>query len=125
MTPKARYEQLAADWAARGRPGSAVLRGWPLLGLWCWSHSPGGKADGQSPVLAAFIQEAVRIAGEDWIEDLCSERESCRVCGEVYRAENLRLCTDCMDTYCYRCAAAQPAAANGNVTCGCGGELVG
>jgi hypothetical protein len=125
MSAKAVYEEVAAVWDAVGRSDALLISGWKLLGLRCWCHSPGGKREGVSPTLADFLAASVQGESTDWVEDLLGDRESCRRCGEVYRVENLQLCTACMDTTCYRCASVGPLAANGNPACPCGGELVG
>jgi hypothetical protein len=125
MSVKDRYEALAAAWQLAGRSSTGLLSGWELLQLQCWSHSDGAKRQSFSSTLSDYLNASVNAQSADWVEDLCGDRESCRVCGEVYRVENLQLCTDCLDTYCYRCAAAQTSATNGNPSCSCGGELVG
>jgi len=120
-----RFESLAHEWDANGRPASRLLEGYALIALQCWTHSTGGKSDGASETLRQFEKASAAAQRDGWIDDYLSERESCRVCGERYRFENVRLCTHCSGTYCYRCAAERPSAPNGNNTCGCGGELVG
>jgi hypothetical protein len=75
--------------------------------------------------LSAFLEASEKALPEDWFDDLLSERESCGRCGETYGVENLMLCPHCLATYCHRCTAGGKQAANGNLACPCGGELVG
>jgi hypothetical protein len=125
VTAREEFESAAARWDEAGRPGDRLLRGWRLLALYCWSTSPGGKHDGMSPVLREFLRVSERVEGDDWLDQMLDGRDACARCGETYHIENLKVCTRCHATVCYRCAAAGPTAANGNPACRCGGELVG
>jgi hypothetical protein len=120
-----RFESLAHEWDANGRPASGLLEGYDLIALQCWTYSAGGKSDGASDTLRQFEKTSADAQPDGWIDAYLSERETCRACGESYRFENVRLCTHCSRTYCYRCASERPAAPNGNCACVCGGELVG
>lgn len=120
-----RFEALAEQWDAGGRPAALLLQGYSLIALQCWIGSGGGKAEGVSETLRQFAKAADAAQPDGWIDHYLSDRESCHGCGERYRFENVQLCTHCSRTYCYRCAANQPLGANGNSTCACGGELVG
>jgi hypothetical protein len=125
MSARDRFEGLAAEWSATGRPASLLPCGQRLLALRCWSHSRGGKTDGMSDDLRAFMEASERAQPEGWFDDCLSERASCDRCGETFRMENLMVCTHCSRTRCYRCASDTERLANGNLGCGCGGELVG
>ena len=120
-----RFESLAREWTNSGRPAARLLGGYSLIALQCWMHSLGGKSDGASETLKEYAKASNAAQRVDWIDAYLADRESCRECGESYRFENVRLCTHCSNTYCYRCAADRPVAPNGNYTCSCGGELVG
>jgi hypothetical protein len=120
-----RFEALAKEWDASGRPASLLIAGYSLIALQCWTRSSGGQSEGVSDTLRQFANASDAAQPEGWIDNYLSDRESCRLCGESYRFENVRLCTHCSRTYCYRCAAEQPLAPNGNNACPCGGELVG
>jgi len=125
MAAHDRFESLATEWHTRGRPATLLLAGYDLIALRCWSYSAGAKVDGMSALLLAFIQASDAAQRDDWLDDYLSDREACRSCGERYRFENLMLCTHCSRTYCHRCASERSPAANGNIACSCGGELVG
>lgn len=125
MTAYKKYESLAADWDLRGRPPSLLLEGCRLLALRCWAWSEGGKKDGMSEILMAFLRESKAAEPEDRADDWLYKREACCECGEYYKLENLKLCTNCALRFCYRCASRAPSLPNGNPGCRCGGELVG
>jgi hypothetical protein len=116
---------MAANWDAQGRPPTLLLEGHGLIALRCWSWSEGARIDGMSEVLQAFLHETSAAQPEGWLEACLSDRGTCGVCGERYKLENLKLCTHCSRTYCYRCASERSMAINGNPACACGGELVG
>lgn len=125
MSAHLKFEALAARWDGQQRPGNLLLSGYDLIALRCWSWSDGGKADGMSDALRAFIKASNAAQHEDWLDDYMSDRETCGVCGESYKFENLSLCTGCARRYCYRCAGQCATAKNGNQACHCGGEVVG
>jgi hypothetical protein len=125
MSAHDRFESLAAQWDAKGRPTSMLVEGDRLIALRCWTYSQGGEVDGVSPVLQAFMRASEQAQPEDWLDVYFSERETCGRCGERYRFENMMLCTHCIRTYCHRCMSGAPRSPNGNPTCACGGELVG
>ena len=125
MSAHDRFESLAAQWNAKGRPKSMLVEGYSLIALRCWTYSQGAKADGMSEVLQAFVRASEKAQPEDWLDAYFSERETCDRCGESYRFENVLLCTQCSRTYCHKCMSGGPRSTNGNVACSCGGELVG
>ena len=124
-TAKERFETAASQWHAAGRPGDALANGWQLLVLYCWSTSEGGERDGMTEILSDFLGASERVQGSDWLDIMLEGRESCARCGESYRTENIKICTHCLATVCYRCAGEGSRADNGNPACACGGELVG
>jgi hypothetical protein len=125
MTAKQQYEDQAGRWDRAGRPADLLLSDWSLMALRCWSWSEGGKQEGVSEILGAFMAASEAASPASWLDDLMSERDTCIDCGAGYRVENLAVCTACRDCYCYRCAAAAGRAGNGNPQCRCGGEIVG
>jgi hypothetical protein len=125
MTAKEQFEAAATDWDAAGRPGDSLVSGWRLLVLHCWSTSEGGRRDGMTSILSEFLRMSERVQGPDWLDQMLEGREACARCGESYRTENIKICTHCLATVCYRCAAVGGQAENGNPGCRCGGELVG
>lgn len=125
ISARDRFESLATEWNARGRPSSLLLEGRLLIGLRCWSWSQGAKNEGISEALKVYLHECEAAQPKDWIDAFLIKRERCRLCGEGYKLENIMLCTHCSGTICYRCAGEATKAANGNPECPCGGELVG
>jgi hypothetical protein len=126
MSSCERYELLAEQWRASGPTEFALLEGYRLIALRCWTYSEGGKSDGISDLLRAFVRACEQAQPDGWLDAYFAERESCKTCGERYRFENVSLCTACSRTYCYRCREQRPRAPNGNPACPCGnGELVG
>lgn len=125
MGAKTSFESRAAEWDAKERPAHLLIDGLRLMALRCWIHTTGGKSDGVSETLNALrlASEAAQPAG--WYDRLLSGRSSCQKCGESYHVENLSVCTDCLTRNCPGCANERTPTANGNVGCGCGGELVG
>lgn len=125
MSARQQFESQARKWLAEGMPRGLLLDGYSLIALRCWSFSKGAKSEGVSEELTAFQQASEQAQPENWLDAYFAEREFCVRCGESYRFENVSLCTKCLRTWCYRCAAGCPPAANGNAACSCGGELVG
>ena len=125
MSSHKHYESLANRWNEQGRPAELLLDGYALIALRCWSWSEGGKREGMSELLQAFLRASEDVLPEDWIDDYLYNRETCRICGETYKLENMKLCTQCSRTCCYRCSAQAEKALDGNPVCPCGGELVG
>lgn len=125
MAARDLFESLAARWDDAGRPDSMLVDGYDLIALRSWTFSRGAAVDGMSELLQAFVRASEKAQPEDWLDAYLSERETCRRCGESYRLENIMLCTQCDRTYCHKCMADEHRAANGNIACVCGGELVG
>lgn len=125
MSARLKFEALAKNWDSQKRPSNLLLSGYGLIALRCWSWSTGGKADGMSDVLRAFMAASNASQHEDWLDDYMSDHESCGVCGDTFRFENLSLCTGCARRYCYQCAGQCAVSKNGNKACACGGEVVG
>jgi hypothetical protein len=125
MSVHDRFEALAHEWHANGRPSTLLVEGYALIALRCWTCSDGARVDGVSDTVRDFVRASEEALPGDWLDTCWSERESCGRCGETYRLENIMLCTDCAGTYCHKCGSGQPRAANGNYSCICSGELVG
>lgn len=125
MNARQRFESQAERWDAAGRPAAQLADGYALIALRCWSWSAGAKRDGASLLLQAYRRASEQAQPGDWLDAWFDDRETCRGCGESFRFENVALCTHCHGTWCHRCAAGHPKAANGNAGCPCGGELVG
>jgi ribosomal protein S27AE len=125
MSARQHFESIARRWSTAGKPNSMLVDGYRLIALRGWTYSPGGKTEGVSEELAAFVRASEAAQPEKWLDAYLSQRETCSRCGESYRFENVSLCTHCHRTYCYKCASSSARAPNGNATCSCGGELVG
>ncbi|MBD2359562.1 hypothetical protein H6G41_34350 [Tolypothrix sp. FACHB-123] len=94
-----------------------------LVYLWC--HSRGGKKEGYSEDIAEFAAANRKAIGDVNYAKMLRVREYCDFCSETYKLENLSICIDCRNVYCYRCAANHGVCSNGNYSCVCGGDLVG
>ncbi|MEA5567630.1 hypothetical protein [Anabaena sp. UHCC 0399] len=94
-----------------------------LVFLWC--HSRGGKTEGYSDDIAEFAQANKAAIGDDNYNKMLRTREYCDGCGERYKLENLSICVECCNLYCYRCVGQRGISSNGNYRCSCSGDLVG
>lgn len=71
--------------------------------------------DGAEDVRRAVEAYWADRGGDDAYWELMSSRMDCSACGEIYKLENLSICPNCYQTYCYR---------HGR-TCCCGCDTVG
>ncbi len=94
-----------------------------LVYLWCYSD--GAKKEGVSAEIAEFASANMKAIGDRNYDRMLRDRDYCSSCGETYRLENLSICIDCRNVYCYRCRGRYGVCANGNPSCSCGGDLVG
>ena len=124
MTVKQRYDELANRYA-ESQDRALLLTDWALATAQWWTTSSGAKKDGVSDAWRAFLDACTKDLGPYWSSRYLDEREHCRGCGERYKVDNLSICTNCFDGYCYRCVGRNPRHPNGNGACACGGELVG
>ncbi|MEO1433641.1 MAG: hypothetical protein AAFV71_32195 [Cyanobacteria bacterium J06633_8] len=79
-----------------------------------WANSKARKSDEKITEIKEF-GSANHKAIDNYSKLLCT-RDYCCCCGETFRLENLSICVDCNNKFCYRC--------NENI-CRCHGEIVG
>lgn len=124
MTVKERYEALATQYFETNDPRH-LLKDWALATAMWWTTSRGAKHDGISDswqnYLAACTSSLPNFSASSYID----ERDYCKQCGERYKVDNMSMCTNCFDGYCWRCLGGLERHPNGNPACRCGGELVG
>jgi hypothetical protein len=135
VSARQRFEKKAAAWDERGQPDNLLeTSDWALLQLRCWMVSDGAKKENRDkpfiPALDDFVQASgisMEARRSHWFEELLDSRESCKGCVEMYRVDNLTVCTstNCRSLYCYGCVLNYRVGSFGNRRCDCGGELVG
>lgn len=125
MFARDKYEKLAEKWNALGRHNLYLLDNVDLLVLKLWMQSEGASIDAPSKSLIAFRDKALNAKPANWYDEMLWVRDLCFDCRMQFKRENLMFCTHCNSRYCYACRASGQRAANGNLQCDCGGELVG
>jgi hypothetical protein len=94
-----------------------------LIYLWC--HSQGAKKEGFSEEIAEFAAANRKAIGDAKYDEMMRFKDYCDFCGQRYKLENLSICINCRNFYCYRCSTNRGLCANGNYRCVCDGDLVG
>lgn len=123
-----KFEDEAARWEETGQLASNE---WLLTILTCWINSKGAESGGVSDRLKRYRQAAEEYVekklGPAWYGSFLRIRDSCSICGESFRLENLSMCTHCdvLLGYCHRSEGGYTP--NGNLKCPrCkDGEIVG
>jgi hypothetical protein len=119
-----KYETLAARYFETS-DRRHLLEGWGLaIAMW-WTTSTGGKRDGVSDAVRAYLDVCTKDLPKYWLLNFIDERDYCRQCGQRFQVDNMSMCTNCYDGYCWRCVGGAEYHPNGNHRCFCGGELVG
>jgi hypothetical protein len=80
-----------------------------------WLDYGGDAMDDGGKVRAAVEAYWRSKRGSDPYWDFLEQRSSCNRCGETYKYENLSICPNCFNTYCYR----------HNAQCSCGHKPLG
>src|SRR5262245_23464136 len=114
-----RYEQEAQRWFEAGRPADDTMAELDIVKLNCWIASDGAKGEGVSNTLKAYVKALMAELDRrhpNWLDDLFSDRESCRICGTSWRGENMSLCTYCSETF-PPCHKPTFYLSNGNLEC--------
>ncbi len=112
-----RFEAKMTEWINSSKSETAVFPfEYDRLRAFLWSHSEARKAEEFSENITRFGSANFRALGDDKYNEMLRIREGCRCCGVTYKLENLSLCVECENSYCYRCVSN---------SCSCGGELVG
>jgi hypothetical protein len=124
------FEEEARVWESTGEIMRERTFSYGLAPLRLWLHSDGATKDGVSERLREYYWAAAQVLrekDEDWWDDLLSDRDSCSMCGETFRVENLSFCTHCTALLGYCHALTGGKAANGNPACPVckNGEIVG
>lgn len=120
------YEAHAMNWINNGRPDSLLMTDLPLAALRCWLGTHRYiKTPDISPVIDEYLAACEAKLPQDWYDKIMWRKSSCSSCGETYKIENLRICTQCHDLYCYSCAGQIGKDEFGFQICRCGGELTG
>lgn len=91
-------------WRNSGRLDDYLLQGDALLVARCWSIHMERNAPGKiNNNVLEYIQASYDATGDDgWVYILHRKRQ-CISCGETYRVENIGMCTDCFNFYCFNC----------------------
>lgn len=81
-----------------------------------WACSEARKSEENIPETKEFGSANRTAIGDLNYSQLLRTRDYCCGCGETYRLENLSICVECDNLFCYRCNRRR---------CGCSGEVVG
>ncbi|NJM21807.1 MAG: hypothetical protein HC836_39840 [Richelia sp. RM2_1_2] len=81
-----------------------------------WAFSEARKSEENISEIKEFGSANRKAIGDSNYDNLLRTRDYCCRCGETYRLENLSICVECDNLFCYRC--------NRRI-CGCSGEVVG
>ena len=104
-------------WKESGHDDACLLNEYKaaLAHLWLHHHQ---EIDQSREEIQAFINKSLSAFGD--VKDLWRQRHYCPGCGERYKLENMETCTDCLESYCWRCISSYK---NENRACSCGGEF--
>lgn len=67
-----------------------------------WLAEDAAKADNDGAVRSAIDAHWKTLPGADPYWDFLSTRGACSRCGETNKYENLAVCPNCFNTFCYR-----------------------
>ncbi len=121
-----RIKLAAKHWQDNGKDDEYLFsKDYDRMVAYLWCHSRGAKKEGYSEEIAEFAAANKKAIGDLNYDKMLRARDYCNFCAETYKLENLSICIDCYNVYCYRCATNRGVCANGNSCCVCGGDLVG
>lgn len=116
-TFRERFEAKMNEWINSEKSETAVFSGeYDRLCAYLWSHGAARKTEEFSQDIISFGKANFQAFGDDNYDKMLRQRDYCNGCCETYKLENLSICVECRNVYCYRCA---------RNSCSCGGELVG
>lgn len=81
-----------------------------------WAINEARKSEENISEIKEFGRANIKALGDSNYSQLLRTRDYCCRCSETYRLENLSICVECDNLYCYRCSRR---------ICRCGGEVVG
>lgn len=121
-----RLEQALTRWIEHGRGDQELLQDWEYLRVYCWLYSKSGARYLTNPDVQAYFKASQAHFGQTGYIHLLQQRSSCAICKTPYHIENLSICTECDNGYCYRCSHETfPRNEYGDLQCACGGVIVG
>ncbi|WP_331750270.1 MULTISPECIES: hypothetical protein [unclassified Streptomyces] len=98
-----RIRQLAEGWIRDGRDPDHLVTGKAFFTVYSWYSRHWADHDiAWSEFVAASYDF---IGGSDGWKAMLRERAACESCRDIYRLENIGLCTGCMRYTCYACGA--------------------
>ena len=119
--PENAFDVRAKKWHNAGRPQDLLeTDNWQLLSMYLRRMSLETSA-----TFDAFTQASVDQKGSGWYWGMLRNRHYCSGCYETYRLENLAICINCHNTYCYKCDSHFKRDAKGTRRCACGGAVLG
>ncbi|NJM21502.1 MAG: hypothetical protein HC836_43845 [Richelia sp. RM2_1_2] len=114
---KERFYAQIIKWQDSGKSNTEVFaNNYDKVCAYLWTYSAARAPAEITPEVKEFGDANFKSLGDANYNTMLGTRESCCFCGETYKLENLSICVDCVNLYCYRCSRS---------ACGCGGELVG
>ena len=116
-TFRERFETRMNQWINSSKSETAVFTlDEERMYAYLWSLSKARKTEEFSEEIISFGKANIQALGNAQYDKMLRTREYCSGCGETYKLENLSICIECRNGYCYRCIRGR---------CFCGGELVG
>ena len=116
-TFRERFEAKMTEWINSSKSETAVF---PLdedrMCAYLWAFSKARKTEEFSEEITSFGKANIQALGNAQYDKMLRTRQYCSGCSETYKLENLSICIECRNVYCYRCIRG---------SCFCGGELVG
>ncbi|MFG2994762.1 hypothetical protein ACGFZK_36625 [Streptomyces sp. NPDC048257] len=98
-----RISELVRLWTRDGRGTDHLLTGKAFYAVYSWHLKYWTDHDIAWAEFVAASFDA--IGGRDSWDAMLRERAACGSCGDLYRLENIGLCTGCMEYTCYACGA--------------------
>ena len=125
-TFKERLNTALTRWIESGKSSTELFATeYERMRVYLWVFSPGAKKEEVGEDLIEFGRANRQAIGNENYDRMLRKREYCSLCGETYKLENLSICVNCDNLFCYRCTGQYGTASNGNRRCSCGEELVG
>jgi hypothetical protein len=111
------FSEKMQQWQVNGKQDADVFSNpHDQICAFLWNYSYARQPEEKTPEVKEFALANRRVLGDAEYEKILRVRQYCNCCYSTYKIENLSICVDCHQFYCYR---------HSSRNCFCGGELVG